>query len=121
LLLLASFVHRPQNQVMLRQSVVYFLPVYLCGMWASRYMDRVMVWTRRLTIPGLALVTALVAFEAITRDRPGAIESVSAFSTERGVFDVNIYMKLSLSLLALRWLQRSPRWVTKALDPLATL
>lgn len=120
LLILASFVHRPQNHVMLRQSFVYFLPVYLCGMWTSRYMTQVMPWVRRLLVPGLMVMVGLTAFEVITRQRPGAIESAAAFSTERGVFDVNIYTKLGLSFALLYWLQSCPKWLAKLLDPLAS-
>lgn len=121
LLVLASLIHRPHEQTMLRQSVVYFLPVYLVGMWVSRHMSLVMNWARRLRWPALGVALAILVYEVATRKRPGAIESLEAFSTEAGIFDFNIYMKLLLSLVVLEALQRCPRWLEKILDPLATL
>lgn len=120
LLVLASFVHRPQDQTMLRQSVIYFLPVYLVGMWVAQNMTQVMAWTKRFRWVALAVVVGLLVFEVYTRKRPGAIESAHAFSTERGVFDVNNYMKLLLSLVVLEALQRCPAWLRRVLDVLAT-
>lgn len=121
LLVLASLIHRPQDQIMLRQTVPYFLPVYMAGMWTARNMDVVMTQTRRFRWLALSVVLSLVVFEVLTRQRPGAIESRSAFSTEAGVFDVNNYMKLLLSLVILEALRRCPRWLARMLDPLATL
>jgi surface polysaccharide O-acyltransferase-like enzyme len=121
LLLLASLVHRPHEQTMLRQTVPYFLPVYLVGMWVARNMTVVMTWTRRLRWPALATSAAILAYEVLTRERPGAIESLSPFSTEAGIFDFNIYMKLLLSLVVLEALLRCPQWLSELLDPLATL
>jgi probable poly-beta-1,6-N-acetyl-D-glucosamine export protein len=121
LLVLASFIHRPLEQTMLRQSVFYFLPVYLVGMWVARYMTQVMCWTRRLRWFAMAIIAAILCFEVIARQRPGALESAHAFSTEMGVFDVNNYMKLLLALVVLEALQRCPPWLATVLDRLATL
>jgi surface polysaccharide O-acyltransferase-like enzyme len=121
LLVLASFVHRPMDQTMLRQSVVYFLPVYLVGMWVARHMSHVMCWTRRLRWVAFALIGAILCFEVVSRPRPGALESARAFSTEMGVFDVNNYMKLMMALVILEALQRCPPWLAPVLDRLATL
>lgn len=121
LFILASFIHRPLHQTMLRQTVVYFLPVYLFGMWVSLNMTQVMAWTRRYRWWAVAVALGIVAFEVCTRQRPGAIESARPFSTEMGVFDLNNYMKLLLSLVVLEALQRCPKWLAKGLDPLARL
>jgi probable poly-beta-1,6-N-acetyl-D-glucosamine export protein len=121
LLVLASLIHRPHEQTMLRQTVPYFLPVYLVGMWTARNTATVMTWTRRFRWIAVALSIAIVVYEVMTRKRPGAIESLSAFSTEAGIFDFNIYMKLLLSLVVLEALQRCPAWLEKLLGPLATL
>ncbi len=121
LLVFASLIHRPHEQTMLRQTVPYFMPVYLVGMWVARYMPLVMEWTRRFRWLALTVAASIVAFEVLTRTRPGAIESLSPFSTEAGVFDVNIYLKLLLSFVALEALARCPSWLSKVLDPLASL
>ncbi len=121
LLLLASFIHRPLDQTMLRQSVVYFLPIYLVGMWVAKNMAQVMAWTKRFRWAALAIALGFLVFEVTARRRPGAIESAHAFSTEVGIFDVNNYMKLLLSLVVLEALQRCPPWLRKILDRLAAL
>lgn len=121
LLLLASLIHRPQDQTMLHQTVPYFLPVYLAGMWVASDMSRVLTWAHRFRWPALGVAAAILVYEVLTRQRPGAIESRSAFSTEAGVFDFNIYMKLLLSLVVLEALQRCPAWLKRVLDPLAKL
>lgn len=111
LILLASFSHRPQHQTHLNQSVLYFLPVYLSGMFISHYRERALDWVRSWRWPLIAAVAGAVAFEVAFRDRTGAIESARMFSTERGVFDVNLYAKLILSVLFLEALRRAPSWL----------
>jgi surface polysaccharide O-acyltransferase-like enzyme len=106
--LLASFAHRPEAQTMLDQTVVYFLPVYLAGMFTSHFRDTVFGWVRRSRWPLIAIAVACVVVEVALRERTGAIESHSMFSTERGVFDVNLTMKLASSLVLLEWLRSAP-------------
>ena len=121
LFLLASFIHRPFHQTHLSQTVPYFLPVYVFGMWVGKNLAAVMSWVRSFRWACAGVILMLSAYEVLTRERAGAIESVRAFSTERGVFDVNIYMKVLLSLLVLEALQRCPRVLARGLDYLATL
>lgn len=121
LLIFASFAHRPQNQTELIQSVPYFLPVYLCGMCSSHYRERVLDATRRWRWPLVGAVIGLVAFEVAFRDRTGAIESARIFSTERGVFDVNIYMKLGIGLLLLDLLRGASPTLNRILSPAADM
>lgn len=115
LLLLASFAHRPQHQTQLNQSLLYFLPVYLSGMFVSHFWERIAAWARRLRWPLLAVALACIAFEVAYRDRTGAIESATMFSTERGVFDVNLYAKLILSVVCLEALRGAPAWLHRVL------
>jgi probable poly-beta-1,6-N-acetyl-D-glucosamine export protein len=118
---IASFIHRPLHQTHLVQTVPYFLPVYLMGMWVGKNLKSVMVWVRSYRWACLVGLFSLGVYEVLTRERPGAIESVSAFSTESGLFDVNIYMKLLLSLVVLEALQRCPPILVPPLDYLAKL
>lgn len=111
LLVVASFSHRPQHQTNLNQSTLYFMPVYLSGMLVSHYREQTLDWVRKLRWPLLLLAAACVAFEVAFRDRTGAIESATMFSTERGVFDVNLYSKLIVSLVLLEALRRAPGWL----------
>jgi probable poly-beta-1,6-N-acetyl-D-glucosamine export protein len=119
LLLLASFAHRPEQQHHLSHSILYFLPVYFAGMCVGHYREHVMTLAHRQRWPLVLLVLASVVFEVLTRERPGAIESAAAFSIERGVFDVNLYQKLILSVLLLEALRHTGSGVARVLDPIA--
>jgi surface polysaccharide O-acyltransferase-like enzyme len=116
LLLLASFSHRPQHQTHLNQSLLYFLPVYLSGMFVSHFREQTLNWVRKLRWPLLAVAASCVAFEVAFRDRTGAIESATLFSTERGVFDVNLHAKLILSIVCLDTLRGAPAWLHRGLS-----
>lgn len=120
LFILASFIHRPLHQTQLLRSVPYFLPVYVLGMWVGKNLALAMSWVARWRWWGFGVVVVLTTYEVLTRERPGAIESLRAFSSERGVFDVNIYAKVILSLIVLEWLQRCPRTLVRPLSHLAT-
>lgn len=121
LLILASFSHRPQNQTVLAQSLVYFLPVYLSGMAAAHYRETLLDWVGRFRWPLVLVCVACVAFEVAFRERTGAIESANMFSTERGVFDVNIYLKLIGSLVLLDALRGVGPRLTRVLAPAAEM
>lgn len=121
LFLFASFVHRPMHQTILVQTVPYFLPVYLAGMWTGKHLTQVMALVRRFRFVLLGVALAFTSYEVIMRERPGAIESLSAFSTERGVFDLNIYTKVLLALVVLEALRRCPRFLMRPLNYLATV
>jgi probable poly-beta-1,6-N-acetyl-D-glucosamine export protein len=121
LLLFASFLHRPVHQTYLLQTSLYFLPTYVAGMWTSHYREQVLPWVRRTRWWLLALVAALVTLEVTLRERSGAIESVSLFSTERGLVDVNLTLKLLASWVLLDALRDAATWLHKALAPLADM
>jgi probable poly-beta-1,6-N-acetyl-D-glucosamine export protein len=115
----ASFAHRPALQPQLGHSILYFLPIYVTGMWVSHYREPVLAAAGRHRLALTALIVATVAFEVLMRERPGALESVSVFSTERGIFDVNLYQKLAASILALELLRHAGPMLCKVLDPVA--
>jgi probable poly-beta-1,6-N-acetyl-D-glucosamine export protein len=121
LFLMASLVHRPFHQTHLLQTVPYFLPVYFGGMWVGKNLVEVMSWVQRWRWGCLLLALLSCVYEVVTRERPGAIESLAPFSTERGVFDVNIYAKVLLALVVLECLQRCPRVLSRVFDYLARL
>ncbi len=90
-------------------------------MWVGKNLTLVMAAVERWRLLGWVVIVALGAFEVLTRERPGAIESYGPFSIEHGVFDVNIYMKVLLSLIVLEGLQRCPRVLVRPIGYLATL
>lgn len=121
LLVLTVFVHRPQDFTQIGHSCAYFLPVYLFGMWTSRYKDRVMRLTHRHLWPLTALVLALVAVEVFLLHRGGAIYSHHLFSTENGIVGTNAIQKLLMCWVSMAWLDRYDEKVKSKLTLLAEL
>lgn len=121
LLVMTCFVHRPSQFTHVWHSCLYFFPVYLFGMWFSRYRERLLAWHDRwLAVVG-GIYLGLVALEVLGLDRGGALYSRQIFSTEQGVFDTNALQKLVLCGLLLVVLQRLDRWVAPWLNRLADL
>lgn len=121
LLATTCFVHRPSQFTHVWHSCLYFLPVYLFGMWFSRHRERLLAWHDRwLGFVGAAYL-GLVALEVVGLERGGALYSRQIFSTEQGVFDTNALQKLVLCGLLLVLLQRLDRWVAPLLTRLADL
>ena len=99
LLVLSMFAHRPSRYEHIGQSLIYFSPGYLVGMCFSHYRTGAMTLVRLWRWPLSALTTALVVIEVWGLGRGGAIFSERSFSTEAGVVDLNMLMKLLASVL----------------------
>lgn len=119
LLLLSSLAHRPVQSDRLAQSIPYFLPVYFAGMWVSRYMHPILAVVARHRVALILFTAAAIAFEVLARERPGAVRSIATFSMENGVFGVNLFQKLAISVLLLDVLRSAGPLLTKVLDVLA--
>ena len=117
----AVLAHRPENITQTYHSCITFLPVYIYGMWSSRYRESLMPWVQRLLLPLTALAAALVSVEVFLLDRGGAIVSRLPFSTENGVFDTNALQKILLCWVLMAWLDRYDDQVRGALATLADL
>ena len=121
LLAMTCFVHRPSHFTHVWHSCLYFLPVYLFGMWTSRHRERLLAWHDRwLPFVG-GVYLGLVVLEVVGLDRGGALYSRQIFSTEQGAFDTNALQKLVLCGLLLVLLQRFDRWIAPWLARLADL
>jgi len=99
LLALSMFAHRPSQYEHIGQSLLYFLPAYLFGMCFSHYREGAMALVRLWRWPLTALSVALVVIEVWGLGRGGAIFSERSFSTEAGVADLNMLLKLLESVL----------------------
>lgn len=106
LLVLSMFAHRPSHYEQLGQSLVYFFPAYLVGMCFSHYRGGALALVRLWRWPLTALTAGLVVLEVWGLGRGGAIFSDRIFSTEAGLVDLNMPIKLLASILLVHLLSR---------------
>jgi len=106
LLALSMFAHRPSHYERIGQSLAYFFPAYLFGMCFSHYREGAMALVRLWRWPLTALSLALVVIEVWGLGRGGAIFSDRLFSTEAGVVDLNLPIKLLASVLLVHLLSQ---------------
>ncbi len=64
LLLIAIMVHRPISNLNAIQSLVYFLPVYLLGVWGSAHRDKLFPFIDKYWLPMLLAGVALALIQA---------------------------------------------------------
>ena len=121
LLVLSTFAHRPSHYEQIGQSLVYFFPAYLVGMCFSHYRRGALALVRLWRWPLTALSLALLVLEVWGLGRGGAIFSDRIFSTEAGVVDLNLPIKLLASVLLVHLLSqpRVDARVRTKLDDLA--
>lgn len=105
-LIVSAFIHRSYGHIRVLQSAVYFLPVYLAGMWVSHYRTQVHEFTTRRWGWLLGITGALLAFEFVGQKQVGPIYSYQPFSMDHGVFDVDIFAKLLLTMILAELLRR---------------
>jgi fucose 4-O-acetylase-like acetyltransferase len=118
-LIVAMFLHRSREHRLVFQSALYFLPVYLAGMWASSRREAMLAFLDRHSRSLLALTAAALVIELVLH-RSGPIYSRHPFSTEAGVVDLDLPLKLLLSFLVLALLRRYDASVSWAFDGLAS-
>ncbi|HLK91104.1 MAG TPA: acyltransferase [Polyangia bacterium] len=118
-LLVAVFLHRSREHRLVFQSAAYFLPIYLAGMWASTRREAMLAFVDRYGRTLLAITVAAFVVEIVLQGRTGPIYSRHPFSTEAGVLDLDLPIKLLLSFLVLALLRRYDTSVSWAFAGLA--
>jgi fucose 4-O-acetylase-like acetyltransferase len=115
----AMLVHRPHDLTKVGHSVLYFGPVYLFGMWSSRYRVPIARAMERW-LPGAAVLwVALTLVELVWLGQAGAVFSRRPFTMEAGVIDTNLLLKLVGSLALVEVLRRCDALVRGRLSYLA--
>jgi peptidoglycan/LPS O-acetylase OafA/YrhL len=98
-LIIAAFSHRPQAEVSIPHTLLYFGPVYLFGMFCSHYrskfLDLVMKHQHTLVFLYITLLTIELSFY----DNHGIIYVKHLFSHDKELLDINLFQKLILCLL----------------------
>jgi len=121
LLINAMLCHRPVQLNRLAHAFPYFLPVYLAGMCFSHYREIIIsVLSPRIRWLALA-IAALMFCEVVVLRRGGAISSLGPYSTEAGILDIDLILKLLVSVGALTLLTGSQDRPFPLLDALADI
>lgn len=111
LLMMSMLLHRSREHRLVWQSTLYFLPVYLTGMWASAHRERVLSFVGRYRWLIGATVFTLWLYQLTHHQYGGPIFSLRPFSTEAGVLDLDLLTKLIAAVLMVELLRRHDRVV----------
>lgn len=120
---IAMLIHRPQSNSHFVQSLVYFTPFYLLGIWVSLYHTQLRLWHKPLLIASLALVAISALLQTYVWVRLGNYHK-AAFTYD-GI-DLHFIQTLfaCIALLALcrhlrwPWLQRHLCWLAELSFPI---
>ena len=121
LLVMTIFVHRPVNFTHVWHSCAYFIPIYIFGMWSSRYQGKVLPWIHQRLWPLTIIATALTIFEVFVLERGGAIHSHRMFSIENGIVGTNAIQKIIMCWVAMGWFDRYDDVIGDRFNTLADL
>ncbi|HYC01797.1 MAG TPA: acyltransferase [Azospirillaceae bacterium] len=121
LLVAGSFVHRPEHNINPLHALANLLPVYIAGMWLSRYKERVLPVLDRW-LPALALLwVALCVGHFLWVDYTGLIYVKSFLGPDSWRVEWTFWQKLVLILLLIALFRRYERRIPHgAFDELAT-
>jgi probable poly-beta-1,6-N-acetyl-D-glucosamine export protein len=119
LTLVAMFIHRPDHLTSIMQATIYFLPAYLSGMWLSHYRESAIAFLRKSRWIFIGVCLALIVTEVFFYKHGGAIFSLAPFSTEAGVVDIDVPLKLTLSFVLVEIFQKYDNRIKGKLNLLA--
>jgi surface polysaccharide O-acyltransferase-like enzyme len=116
-LLVSLFIQRPVNNFLVPQSVVFFTPVYLCGILCSMHRDWIYHHLRNRCLILLAGALLLAAVQALLYASCGDLQK-PPFRLQ-GI-DINLLQKLLLCLFFMVFLHRHEALDSKLLKSLAS-
>jgi surface polysaccharide O-acyltransferase-like enzyme len=119
LIAVSMLCHRPIVLTDIGQSLLYFAPTYLVGMWLSHDRERILAFVDRAFVPLAIASAATMMFDILVLGSNGAIFSASPFSTEHGVLDLDVPVKLVWSILLISFLRRHDATFRRPLDYIA--
>ncbi len=116
-LAVSLFMHRPVNNFSILQSIIFFLPVYLFGIFCSMERERIYtrlsdrLWHLALSIFLLAILQALLFDTAGSLQKPPFVYN--------GI-DINLLQKMLLSVFCMVFLHRYEHCDSRLLSTLAS-
>jgi len=116
LISVSMFLHRPANDILILQSLVYFTPVYLFGIICSQKKDLIYAKFKNKEVYLLAIAIGLAALQAAL-GRLGSYQK-APFLYE-GI-DLLLFQKLSLCLFFMVWLHRFEKVDAKPINIIAS-
>lgn len=120
LFVLSLFLHRSYANLDIIHSFIFFLPIYLLGMWTSRNLSLVMKIMERVHIPAALIWVSLVVIQFFFFKAAGNVYVKEAFSFESDIISVNMIQKTVLAFLLVYYLSRLQDRIGTSLDAIAT-
>jgi hypothetical protein len=116
-LVISLFLHRPVNNFLVPQSVLFFIPVYLFGILCS--MEKEMLYEKLADKIGLLLATVLsfAILQSILFDACGNLQKPPL---QFNGIDINLIQKLLQCLLLMVYLERFKNLNSRILSALAS-
>ena len=113
LLVLSALIHRPENNINPVHSFLFFFPIYLYGMWASKYKERLLLSVENhagfLLLLWIILFGIHCAFSAVH----GNIHSRLTFPPEKILFDIGMFHKLLACTLLTFYLNKYEKFMQR--------
>jgi surface polysaccharide O-acyltransferase-like enzyme len=113
LLTLSFLVHRPEYNLGVLHSFVYFFPIYLFGMWASRHENELFYHIEKFSTLIVCLWLIVFATNFLYAKVHGNLHSVELFSAENGIFDIELAHKLIACLIFIYYLKKYDNFIRK--------
>ncbi|MEQ1761402.1 MAG: acyltransferase, partial [Vicinamibacterales bacterium] len=105
LLSVTTIIHRPGGPEQIWHSLLYFAPIYVYGMWFSRYKETLLAWHDRWFLRLVFLLIALIWFEVGFARSVGDFVSTSVLAPD-GRVGTNAIQKLVICGVLLAALRR---------------
>lgn len=118
-LILSMIIHRPEGNLFPLQSLLYFTPVYLIGIYVSINREKFMHFLSEKTWYLLLLVISLAMYQALFYDTIGNFEKADMFTYT--VVDILILQKIAMSFFFLALLSKFENHDTPVLKKLADI
>ncbi|MEO1619484.1 MAG: acyltransferase, partial [Cyanobacteria bacterium J06632_3] len=116
LFVVSLFLHRPEHDILILQSVVYFTPVYLLGIICSEKKEIVYAKLKNKEIFLLLLAVGLAALQAAL----GRFGSYQKPPLVYGGIDVMLFQKVTLCFFFMVWLHRFEHVSSKYINIVAS-
>jgi len=118
-LCLSTFIHRPEKNLSVIHSVLYFLPIYMLGIIFSQKKDLIFRWIDNKSVY-LGLLTIFISFSQVTLYKNiGNFTKVKLFSYD-GI-DIIIFQKIAMIFFLLSCFRKIEYQHIKILGFIATI
>jgi len=106
LFIFSSLIHRPEYNLNPIHSFLYFLPIYLFGMWASKNKEQLLQFVDKYSYLLLSLWIILFSTHLFYSEAHGNIHSKGIFSSGNILIDIGLSHKILACLLLISYLKK---------------